>query len=58
MYSNFPARVFKLTSKKLCHDTALVPKHLHRMSIASPSLLHRNDGLTMEYRWSIDGVSP
>ena len=25
---------------------------LHRYSITSPSLLHRNDGLTMEYRWS------
>ena len=25
---------------------------LHRLSIVTPSLVHRNDGLTMEYRWS------
>ena len=25
---------------------------LHRYSITSPSLLHRIDGLTMEYQWS------
>jgi len=33
------------------------PKHLHRMSIVSPSLLHRNDGQSMDYRWIIDGLS-
>ncbi len=30
---------------------------LNRKSIVPPSILHRNDGLTMEYRWSIDGVT-
>ena len=30
---------------------------LHSFSIVCPSLLHRNDGPSMEYRWSIDGVS-
>ena len=28
---------------------------LHRLSISSPSILHRNDGPSMEYRWSIYG---
>ena len=30
---------------------------LIRSSIVSPSILHRNDGPSMEHRWSIDGVS-
>ena len=29
----------------------------HHFSIADPSLLHRNDGLSMDYRWIIDGQS-
>ena len=29
------------------------PMILHQWSIDSPSFLHRNDGLSMEYRWSI-----
>ena len=33
------------------------PKILHQFSIDTPSFLHRSDGPSMEYRWSIDGVS-
>ena len=36
---------------------ALPPLLLHRLSIDCPSILHRNDGLTMEMRWRCDGVS-
>ena len=32
-------------------------KILHRLSIDNQSILHRFDGLTMEMRWSNDGVS-
>ena len=33
------------------------PSLLHHWSIAAPSHLHRNDGLSMDYRWTIDGLS-
>ena len=29
------------------------PKILHQSSIDTPSFLHRNDGPSMDYRWSI-----
>ena len=29
------------------------PKILHQSSIDTPSILHRSDGPSMEYRWSI-----
>ena len=35
-------------------DSSLI---IHRLSIDNPSILHRFDGLTMEMRWSNDGVS-
>ena len=31
------------------------PRLLHHWSIAAPSIVHRNDGVSMEYRWSIFG---
>jgi hypothetical protein len=43
---SFPASVF-----------ALPPKILHRYSIVSPSILHRNDGPAMELRWNCDGAT-
>ena len=33
------------------------PRLLHHWSIAAPSIVHRNDGVSMEYRWTNDGVS-
>ena len=36
---------------------ALPPLLLHRFSIACPSLLHRFDGQSMDYRWITDGLS-
>ena len=33
------------------------PRLLHCISIDNPSLLHRNDGVSMDYRWIIDGLS-
>ena len=35
---------------------AFSPRIVHQYSIVSPSILHRNDGPSMEYRWRIDGV--
>ena len=35
--------------------SAYPPLLLHRFSIACPSLLHRFDGLSMDYRWIIFG---
>ena len=32
----------------LARNSALPPKILHRYSIVTPSLLHRNDGVSME----------
>ena len=43
---SFPASVF-----------ALPPKILHRYSIDSPSILHRNDGPAMGLRWNCDGAT-
>jgi len=36
-------------------DITEIPTILHRLSISTPSILHRNDGLSMDYRWSIYG---
>ena len=42
---------------KIPLDNLIPPKILHQSSIDTPSFLHRSDGPSMEYRWSIDGVS-
>ncbi len=39
-----------------CYSLVL-PMLVHHCSIAAPSFLHRNDGLSMDCRWGIDGVS-
>ena len=41
--------------EKVASLLALSLRILHRYSIASPSHVHRFDGVTMEYRWSNDG---
>ena len=35
----------------------MTPLILHRYSISTPYQVHRFDGVTMEMRWSNDGVS-
>ena len=42
---------------KILLGNLIPPKILHQSSIDTPSFLHRSDGPSMEYRWSIDGVS-
>ena len=62
------SRAFRVRKKKnLCVSASLrlkirlgnliPPKILHQFSIDTPSFLHRSDGPSMDYRWSIDGVS-
>ena len=48
---------FHRNSEKQANSTFETLKILHRLSISSPSILHRNDGPSMEYRWSIYGIS-
>ena len=45
-------------SLKVVLFEAVSRKHLHRYSIASPSLVHRFDGETMENWWVSDGFTP
>ena len=49
--------LFQRKSYKQTNSSFEIQKILHLMSISSPSLLHRNDGLDMELIWSNDGVS-
>ena len=41
----------------LCLPSVLPSLFLRCCSIASPSLLHRFDGQSMDYRWITDGLS-
>ena len=61
-YREFCVRKRKLSGfaslrLKIPLGNLIPPKILHQFSIDTPSFLHRSDGPSMEYRWSIDGVS-
>jgi len=43
-------------SLKFRSSSEASPSHVHRFSIASPSNRWTNDGVSMEYRWSISLV--
>ena len=47
----------KASSLFLPCSSLLPPKILHRYSIVTPSIVHRNDGEAMEQRWTSDGAA-
>ncbi len=44
-------------AKKILQSKAFPSLIVHRLSISTPSIVHRNYGVSMEYVWSIYGVS-
>ena len=57
-FLSLSALIFLYTSSSyhpllLLFSSSSCPKILHRYSIVTPSLLHRNYGVSMEYVWSI-----
>ena len=61
-FLSLSALIFLYTSSSyhpllLLFSSSSCPKILHRYSIVTPSLLHRNDGQSMDYRWITDGLS-
>ena len=62
LFLSLSALIFLYTSSSyhpllLLFSSSSCPKILHRYSIVTPSLLHRNDGQSMDYRWITDGLS-
>ena len=62
LFLSLSALIFLYTSSSyhpllLLSSSSSCPKIFHRYSIVSPSLLHRNDGQSMDYRWITDGLS-
>ena len=56
--SNSLIFLFCLSKRHYDRSTLVISSpFLRRYSIVTPSLLHRFDGVSMEYRWTIDGLS-